>query len=141
MWKCANCGTSVVQGTICPECGQLSNEALAAINRKVRDVRLRRGVGDRYFWRGAKVGLVVGLILSLIFLAIGVSHGLNNHEKVMEIMERMGILLPVFLVAACFLALLSAVLFLIFGTVVKPIFVAVFCSIERFEQDYGPTQP
>jgi hypothetical protein len=33
--------------------------------------------------------------------------------------------------------LLFAFVFLIFGAVIKPIWIALFCSVERFEQEYG----
>lgn len=137
MWQCANCGTMIATGAVCPACGEPITEALNAIRQKARHVRFRRGVADRWMWWGAKIGFVLGAVLGLGFLVVALVIGLVKQRNFMEIVESVGILLPFVLIGAILLALLCAAVFLVIGVVIKPIFIALFGSIERFEQEYG----
>jgi len=140
MWRCENCGADVQSGTVCPTCGRLSDEALNEISRKVRRVRLRRFSADRWLWWGAKTGFAVGSGLSLVLAALLVITSLVRDRSLSEIGEIFGVFLSLFVVATIFLSMLFAAIFLVFGAVVRPIFVALFCSVQRFEQEYGPSR-
>jgi hypothetical protein len=140
MGQCENCGATIQEGTVCPSCDRSFDDAVAEIGRKMRGVRLRGAVADRWLWRGAKTGLALGVGLSLVLVAIRVVVGLVKHRNLREMGETLGLLLLLFLVAAIFLSILFAAIFLVFGAVVKPIFVALFCSVERFEQEYEPPE-
>jgi hypothetical protein len=140
VWRCENCGASVQSGTVCPACGRLSDEALNEISLKVRRVRVRRFSADRWLWRRAKTGFAVGSVLSLVLAAMIVVPGLVGDRALSKMGEDLGFCLPFFVGATIFLSILFAVIFLVFGAVVRPIFVALFCSVERFEQEYGPSR-
>lgn len=139
MWRCAHCKAAVPHGTTCPECGRPIDEALSEISRKVRRIYLRGNVPDRWMWRGAKTGFIVGVLLWLLMMAAMLVVGLVTDRNLTELLEALGIMLPFVLVFAISLALVFAVIFLVFGAVIKPIWVALFCRIERFEQEYGST--
>ena len=68
MWRCTNCGAKDQSGAVCTVCGRPIDEALNAIRRKVRGVRVRGEVAERWRWQGAKTGFIVALALSLLLL-------------------------------------------------------------------------
>lgn len=142
MWHCVNCGANVQRGAVCTACGRPMNEALSEIVRKSRRVKLRGGVVSRWAWRGEVTGFIVGSVLSLFFGAIElVLHWVwpRGQETVGEILA---IVLFLFIAGGVILLpLLFAVIFVVFGTIIKPIFVALFCSVDRFEQEYDSSRP
>lgn len=142
MWRCANCGASIPRGTLCPSCGILIDAAVDEISRKIRRGIIRRDVASRWGWRGAAIGFLVGSVLTLIFGGILVVRHLVSPGWQETMLDVVAILICVFVMGAViFLPLLFAVSFLVFGTVVRPILIALFCSIERFEREYGSSRP
>jgi hypothetical protein len=53
--------------------------------------------------------------------------------------EAFAVMIPFVLLVALLSALLFAAIFLLVGAI-KPIWIALFCSAERFEQEYGSTK-
>lgn len=141
MWRCQNCGASVADGTICTACGQIFEDALYAIDRKLGRLRRTDGIAGRWIRRGAVVGFIAGSVPSLLLAGFLIIRHLIAPPYQETIGDVFAIILSVFiLIAVIFLPLLFAAIFLVFGSVIKPICVAMFCSIERFEQEYGSSR-
>jgi hypothetical protein len=136
MWRCRNCGAKNQSDALCTGCGRPIDEALHAIRWKVGNVRLRNGLADRWMWRGAKIGFVLGCVISLLSVSSVLVVGLIKHPSATELVEALGVMIPFILAIALLSALLFEAIFLIVGAV-KPIWIALFCSTERFEQEYG----
>lgn len=130
------------RGAVCTACGRPMNEAWSEIVRKTRRVKLRGGVVSRWFWRGAVTGFIVGSVLTLIFGASGLVRNWGSARWQESVGEILGMVLILFIVGGMILLpLLFAAIFVVFGTVIKPILVALFCSVDRFEQEYGSSRP
>jgi hypothetical protein len=140
MWRCESCGATVQREAFCAACGWPIEEAVIDIRRKVRTVRLRDGVADRWAWRGAKVGFFLGWILILVLLGCFFVIGFVRHRSWADMVDSFLAMIVFSLLFPFFVAFLFAPLFLVFGAVVKPIFMAVFCSTKRFDQEYGSTR-
>ncbi len=139
MWRCANCGTFIEHGAVCAACGRPIDEAFNAIRRKVRSVRLSRNLANQWRWRGAKTGFVFGSILTLILAAILVVRYMISSPRQGSILDIFAIVIVIEVSQAVILwPLLFAIIFLIYGSIIKPVWIALFCSVERFEQEYGP---
>ncbi|HWG44770.1 MAG TPA: hypothetical protein VN688_18495 [Gemmataceae bacterium] len=138
MGRCQNCGATVQDGTVCTSCDRSFDVTVADISRKVRGLRLTRGVAGRWGRRGAVVGFVVGSVLSFIFAGFELIRHLVSPPWQETMADVLAMVFTVFLlVAVIFLPLTFAAVFLVYGGIIKPIFVALFCSVERFEQEYG----
>jgi hypothetical protein len=140
MWRCAYCGRTLPEGTFCPACGGPIDEALSEISRKVRKVRLRRGIAARWGWRGAVTGFIASSALSLILAGFLVVRHLVAPRGQATMGDVFAVILSVFVSALLMLPLMFAAVFQVFGYLLKPICVALFCSVERFEQEYGPAK-
>jgi hypothetical protein len=92
-------------------------------------------------WRGAKTGFIVGSILTLIFAGIFVLLPVISPPPRATMLDIFAFLIVIEVSQAVILwPLLFAIAFLVYGSVIKPIWIALFCSVERFEQEYGPTR-
>jgi hypothetical protein len=140
MWRCENCGASVPGGTICTSCGRPLDAAVAEIGQKVRRLRVFSDVSRRWTRRGAVIGFLVGIILAPVIVAIWITRCLAGPGGAQELAASAGGLAVVFIVTPFVTPLLFGVAAFMLATVVRPVCVAMFCSIERFEQEFGPTR-
>jgi spore maturation protein SpmB len=112
------------------------------IDRKVRGVILRGNVNvaERWMGRGARTGFCIALVLLPILIALFV---ILRHLSILRWQREDDFFLDIFalvLGGLMTLPMIFAVIFLIFGSLIKPIWVALFCNVERFEQEYGSTK-
>jgi uncharacterized membrane protein YvbJ len=139
MWRCRNCGAKNQSDALCTGCGRPIDEALAAIRWKAQSVRLHNGLANRWMRQGARIGFVAGLVLSLLPWTCVLVGGLIKRPSMIVLAEAFAVMIPFVLLVALLSALLFAAIFLLVGAI-KPIWSALFCSAERFEQEYGSTK-
>ena len=140
MWQCGNCGTTVVTGTICPECGRSLDPAVAAIDRKIRHLRFLSNISRRWTQRGAVIGLIAAIILAPLLAALLVPHYISSTDDTRATTDSFVRFLTFFLALPIFLPLLFACIAFVLAAVVRPLCIALFYSSKRFEQEYGPTK-
>jgi hypothetical protein len=141
MWQCENCGATIQDGNVCPSCDRSFDDAVAEISRKMRGVRLTSGIAGRWGRRGAVVGFIVGSVLSVILAGFLVIRHLVSPPGQETMVDIVAMVFTLYLmVAVICLPLMFATIFLVYGGVIKPIIVAIFCSVERFEQEYEPPE-
>lgn len=129
-------------GAVCTACDRPMNEALNEIVRKSRRVKHGGGVVSRWAWRGAVTGFIVGSVLSLIFSVMELVPYWVSPREQETVGEILAIVLFLFIAGGVILLpSLFATIFVVFGAVIRPIFVALFCSVDRFEQEYGSSRP
>jgi hypothetical protein len=129
---------------MCPACGRPSNEALNEISRKVRRLQLVN-VMKKWTLRGAEAGFVTAMILTSVF---AVSKTFSDHVRSVYYDQHAEpqVVDPViqtwifFSVVGLVLPALFAILAFVIATLIRPIVIALFCSVERFEQEYGPSR-
>lgn len=141
MWRCCNCGAENQSSAVCTVCGRPINEALRKINLKILELKFQGSVADQWMRWGARTGFFVGLVLAPILVGVPVILRLtSNPWQVMTVDVFVPIILALVLQAVILLPMLFGFLFLIYGSIIKPIWIALFCSAERFEQEYGSTK-
>lgn len=140
MWHCEKCSTSVESGTICPACGRPLDAAVAAIGRKVRQVRFLSNVNRRWAQRGAVIGFITAIILAPALAALLVCRFVSSTDGALPPTDSFVQLLAIFLALPIFLPLFFGCIAFVLAAVVRPLCIALFCSIERFEQEYGSTK-
>ena len=140
MWRCENCRLNVLSGIVCPGCGRPLDAAVAEIGQKVRRLRVFSDVSRRWTRRGAVIGFLVGIILAPVIAAIWITRCLAGPGGAQQLIASAGELAILFIATPILMPLLFGGAALMLATVVRPICVAMFCSIERFEQEYGPTR-
>lgn len=135
MWRCVNCGARMANGVACTACGRPFDAAVEAIGKKVWRVRYFNSVTRRWTLRGAAIGFLVGILLSPAFIAIVfLRPGFAPRNQ--SNLHDMSVLLP--FLAPIILSFLFGKFAFVLATVVRPVCVALFCSPERFEEEYGP---
>ncbi len=141
MWRCTNCGAKIKHGVLCSECEGPIHETLGAIRRKARKVSLRDSVAHRWIFPGAITGFLLGTTLSLLLAAAFGIHFLITPSPQYTTMDFMVFVMVVFVSQAVIMfPLLFAFIFLVFGSIIRPVWIALFCSVERFEQEYGTSE-
>jgi hypothetical protein len=141
MWHCTSCGATIAGGTVCAACGQPLDPAVAKIAQKVRRLRVLGDVSRRWTRRGMRWGFRVAIVLMPVFVLFYAASWLLGPppdegfaESFLELAAgMMGLVIG--------LPLLGAAVALFLATMIRPICIALFCSIERFEQEYGRTRP
>jgi hypothetical protein len=101
--------------------------------------RFLETIEDRCIKRGWKTGILVGLILSPILMPGFPVSRFTPWQGLYTAPIYLMCTLGMVLVASVFSSTFFLILSLIFGAI-KPIWVALFCSTERFEQEYGSTK-
>jgi hypothetical protein len=140
MWRCTHCGAEIEHGVLCSECERPIHGTLNVIRRKARKVSLRDSVVHRWIWPGAITGFFLGTVLSLLFAAAFGIRFLISPSPQYTIGDFMVFVMVVFVSQALhFFPLLFAFIFLVFGSLIRPIWIALFCSVERFERECGTT--
>ena len=140
MWRCENCGASVPGGTVCAACGRPLDPAVTEIGQKVRRLRVFSEISRRWTRRGAVIGFLVGIILAPVIAAIWIAHCLAGPGGAQHLVASAGELAVIFIATPFLMPLLFVGAAFLLATVVRPVCVAMFCSIERFEQEFGPTR-
>lgn len=137
MWRCENCGANISEGTVCPSCGRPLDAAVAAIGQKVRRLRVFSEVNRRWTRRGAVIGFLVGILLAPAIVAIWIARCASGPNAAQELTNSVVILAEIFIVVPLVMPLIFGILAFLLATLARPVFVAMFCSVERFEQEYG----
>ncbi len=145
MWRCENCGASVRRGTACPQCGRPIDVAVADIGNRVKQLWFIHAITTKWIRRGAIVGLLTATILTPVFAA---SETFSNHVRAFcygghappQVIDPIVQTVVFFSVAVVVLPLLFGILAYAFAALIRPIIVALFCSVERFEQEYGSSK-
>lgn len=140
MWRCDNCGASVPGGTVCTACGRPLDAAVAEIGQKVRRLRVFSEVSRRWTRRGAVIGFLTGIILAPVIVAIWITRCLAGPDGARQLADSAIGLFFIFFWMPMLMPLLFACAAFVLATVVRPVCVAMFCSVERFEQEFGPTR-
>jgi hypothetical protein len=102
-------------------------------------MRFLETIEDRCVRLGWKTGFLVGLILSPILMPMFPVSRFTPWQGLYMAPFYLMFTLGLIVVAAVFLSTFFWIVSLIFGAI-KPILVALFCSTERFEQEYGSTK-
>lgn len=137
MWRCENCGASIPGGAVCTSCGRSLDAAVAAIGQKVRRLRVFSDVSRRWTRRGAVIGFLVGIILAPTIVVAWLTRYPAGSGGPSQPFAPIGGLAVTFIVVPFVTPLLFGSAAFILATVVRPVCVAMFCSVERFEQEYG----
>lgn len=135
MWRCANCGAFVPHGTICLECGQPLDPAVAAIDRKIRYLRFLSNGSWQWTQRGAVIGLVAAIILAPMLAALLVPRFIASTDGTLATTDSFVQFLTIFLSLPIFMPLLFGCIAFVLAAVVRPICTALFFRAERFEQE------
>jgi hypothetical protein len=83
---------------------------------------------------------MVGLILSMLLMVTVLIVCLVTNRNSTSLVEALGFTLLSVPVLVILFTFVFAVIFLVYGAVIKPVWIALFCSIERFEREYGSTK-
>jgi hypothetical protein len=121
-------------------CGQPLDAGVAEIGQKVRRLRVFSDVSRRWTRRGAVIGFLVGIILAPMIVATWITRCLAGPGGAQELAASAVGMAIVFIVTPILIPLLFGCAAFILATVVRPVCVAMFCSIERFEQEFGPSR-
>jgi len=140
MWRCENCGANVQSGTVCPACGRPLDDALAEIGQKVQRLRFFSEVSQRWTDSGVVIGFLTGIVLPPVLAVTWIGRCLSGPDGARQLTDAFPYLVVFFLVTPIFLPLFFGSIAFALATVVRPICVALFCSVERFEQEYGPSR-
>jgi hypothetical protein len=146
LWCCPKCGT-IANGPACSACGRPRGARMEApdssqpagpyadIHWKIQRSRFTEDLSERWTWRGARIGALTALLLGILW---GVVLSLPSRGKVgLTWGKVIGGTVTMFLGGGLLLSVLFAVVGKFLATVVRPIVVAIFCSPERFEREYG----
>lgn len=140
MWQCENCRTYVESGAICPTCGRPLDPALAAIDRKIRQLHFLSNVSRRWTQRGAVIGFIAAIILAPMLAALLVPHFITSTDGTLASTDSFVQFLTIFLALPIFLPLVFGCIAFVLAAVVRPLCIALFFSIECFEEEYGSTK-
>ena len=140
MWQCENCRTTVLSGTICPECGRSLDPAVAAIDRKIRHLCFLSDINRRWTQRGAVIGSIAAIILVPMSAALLVPHFISSTDGTLASTDSFVKFLTIFLALPILLPLLFGGIAFVLAAVVRPLCMALFYGIEPFEQEYGSTK-
>lgn len=143
MWRCCNCGAQNHNRAVCTACGRPIDEAFCKINLKIQELSFQGSAEDRWIGRGRKTGFFVGLVLSPVLIPVILYLNFLPWKEIpvtpMSVIPLLIGILMLVLEIVFVSTVLFQVLYLILGAV-KPIWVALFCNIKRFEQEYGSTK-
>ncbi len=140
MWRCDNCGAKVPSGTVCAACGWPLDAAVVEIDQKVRRLRFFSEVSRRWTHRGAVIGFLVGIILAPVLTAVWIARCLAEPGGAQQLANTLPQLAMFLLIIPFFVPLLFGSIAFVLATVIRPVCVALFCSVERFEQEYGSSR-
>ncbi|HEY7314919.1 MAG TPA: hypothetical protein VH643_36575 [Gemmataceae bacterium] len=113
---------------------------MAEIGQKVRRLRVFSEVSRRWTRRGAVIGFLAGIVLAPAIAVTWITRCLSRSSGALELADTAGNLAVIFIATPILMPLLFGCVALMLATVVRPVCVAMFCSVERFEQEFGPTR-
>lgn len=142
MKLCPRCG-GTHEGAACPSRDVPREEAMnavVAIEKKINRTRFRDTRTARWAGTGARYGFVAANLLSLS-MAIGSSSTHASNRSAATGADFLGLLLLSVAVVALLGAGVGAGTAILVLGVLRPIYVALFRSIDEWEQEYGEGRP
>jgi hypothetical protein len=110
------------------------------IGQKVRRLCVFSDVSRRWTHRGTVIGSLVANILAPVLAAVEIARCLSEPGGAGQLADALLGLAMFFLTMALFLPVLFGSVAFVMAATIRPIRVALFCSVERFEQEYGSSR-